>query len=80
MSLEYNNIYNYSFISHDYIFLISFIFNHPKANDIFKAQTVSNEITFLANQSVENCICFNKKKNFVQINDCHHIFCYKCIS
>lgn len=55
MSFEYNNIYNYSFVSHYTISLISFMSYRPKENDIFKTQAVSNKITFLTNQIVENC-------------------------
>ena len=54
--------------------------NDPKKNIIFNTINTSNDISFIAEQLVEKCaICLSKKKNPIEINNCHHIFCSKCI-
>ena len=80
MSISQTIFFDYISSNPSNLSLMSFRNHEPKKNFIFQTESIPHNLSFIANQLLEECpICLCKKKRPIIIYNCQHIFCYKCI-
>lgn len=80
MSISSSNTYDTIEANPSNLTLLSFRENDPKKNNIFTTKSIHKNISTIAAQLIDSCaICLSKKRNPIEIQNCHHIFCSECI-